>query len=56
MQTTEIVHCGRCGRELKTKESKENGFGRCCLKKVKAEAEKAEFEKNQTKMFEGETN
>ena len=29
----EVSYCKRCGRRLSTKESKELGFGQCCLKK-----------------------
>lgn len=54
MEEQEIVHCGRCGRELKNVKAKEDGFGRCCLKKVRAA--KAEFEKNQQQLFKGDEN
>ena len=32
-QKIEIKYCRRCGRKLKSEESKKLGLGRCCYKK-----------------------
>lgn len=44
--------CKRCGRELKSKESIERGYGYKCHKKHLKEESDAEFERNQTKIDE----
>ena len=40
-----MANCGRCGRELKTQKSIDDGYGPVC--KVKQAAEDAEFERIQ---------
>jgi len=47
---TETIECGRCGRELKTEKSIEQGYGPVCMQKHKEELAEIEFQKNQTKL------
>ena len=47
---TETIECNRCGRELKTEKSIEQGYGPICMQKHKDELAEIEFQKNQTKL------
>ena len=47
---TEETNCLRCGRRLKNLKAIEDGMGKVCKRKSKAEAAKAEFEQNQQQL------
>lgn len=52
-----MEQCKRCGRQLKTSKSIEEGFGPVCKRKHLKELADAEFEKNQLTIDEiGESN
>ena len=48
----EVICCGRCGRKLRSAQTVEIGFGRVCYEKDRLERVKAEYERNQQKLFE----
>ncbi|WP_143482897.1 hypothetical protein [Pseudoflavonifractor sp. An85] len=49
--------CKRCGGILTSEQGLRDGYGSCCLKKMKEEAAEAKMRKNQISFFdrEGET-
>lgn len=49
--------CKRCGGILTSEQGLRDGYGACCLKKMKEEAAEAKMRKNQISFFdrEGET-
>ena len=47
-----MQQCSRCGRQLKSTKSIDEGYGSVCKKKHERELAQAEFEKNQLTMDE----